>query len=133
MDAFTLAMFEAALWSETEDNGTPLDEHHGISDFAKPVREALELEAQKFQRDNAKDIERGLKKSRVATLRDPDPYVAAGHDFWLTRNGHGAGFWDGDWTEPAATRLTKASKRYRPVALYVHRGKIWASGYEGRR
>lgn len=19
------------------------------------------------------------------------------HDFWLTRNGHGAGFWDGDW------------------------------------
>lgn len=20
-----------------------------------------------------------------------------GHDFWLTRNGHGAGFWDGDW------------------------------------
>ena len=21
----------------------------------------------------------------------------AGHDFWLTRNGHGAGFWDGDW------------------------------------
>lgn len=20
----------------------------------------------------------------------------AGHDFWLTRNGHGAGFWDGD-------------------------------------
>ena len=21
------------------------------------------------------------------------------HDFWLTRNGHGAGFWDGDWPE----------------------------------
>ena len=21
----------------------------------------------------------------------------AAHDFWLTRNGHGAGFWDGDW------------------------------------
>ena len=20
-----------------------------------------------------------------------------GHDFWLTRNGHGAGFWDGEW------------------------------------
>jgi hypothetical protein len=20
-----------------------------------------------------------------------------GHDFWLTRNHHGAGFWDGDW------------------------------------
>jgi|TARA_R110000744_G_scaffold366338_1_gene475354 hypothetical protein len=22
-----------------------------------------------------------------------------GHDFWLTRNGHGAGFWDGDWND----------------------------------
>jgi len=21
-------------------------------------------------------------------------YAAAGHDFWLTRNGHGVGFWD---------------------------------------
>jgi len=21
----------------------------------------------------------------------------AGRDFWLTRNGHGCGFWDGDW------------------------------------
>ena len=26
----------------------------------------------------------------------------AGHDFWLTRNGHGAGFWDGDWIAPVA-------------------------------
>lgn len=23
----------------------------------------------------------------------------AGHDLWLTRNGHGAGFWDGDWRD----------------------------------
>lgn len=23
----------------------------------------------------------------------------AGHDFWLTRNQHGAGFWDGDWPD----------------------------------
>ena len=22
-----------------------------------------------------------------------------GHDFWLTRNGHGAGFWDGGWND----------------------------------
>jgi hypothetical protein len=24
-------------------------------------------------------------------------FAQLGHDFWLTRNGHGAGFWDGDW------------------------------------
>jgi len=33
----------------------------------------------------------------------------AGHDFWLTRNGHGAGFWDGDWPE-TGDALTEASK-----------------------
>jgi hypothetical protein len=43
----------------------------------------------------------------------------AGHDFWLTRCGHGAGFWDGDWPEPAATILTDASKAFGNVDLYV--------------
>lgn len=43
----------------------------------------------------------------------------AGHDFWLTRSGHGAGFWDGDWPEPAASTLDKASKEFGNVDLYV--------------
>jgi hypothetical protein len=33
----------------------------------------------------------------------------AGHDFWLTRNGHGAGFWDRDLGE-VGDKLTKMSK-----------------------
>jgi len=43
----------------------------------------------------------------------------AGHDFWLTRAGHGAGFWDGDWSEPAATKLTDACKAYSDQSPYV--------------
>ena len=43
----------------------------------------------------------------------------AGHDFWLTRCGHGAGFWDGDWPEPAATLLTNACKAIGNVDLYI--------------
>ena len=35
---------------------------------------------------------------------------AMGHDLWLTRNGHGAGFWDGDWAEPYASIMTDAAK-----------------------
>ena len=32
-----------------------------------------------------------------------------GHDFWLTRNGHGAGFWDGDYGDygDAITQVVK--------------------------
>jgi hypothetical protein len=36
-------------------------------------------------------------------------------DFWLTRVGAGAGFWDGDYPEPQATLLTNASKRFGHV------------------
>ena len=34
-----------------------------------------------------------------------------GHDFWLTRNGHGAGFWDRGLGE-IGDRLTKAAEVY---------------------
>ena len=43
----------------------------------------------------------------------------AGHDFWLTRQGHGAGFWDGDWPEPAAAALTQESHRFGAFELYL--------------
>jgi len=52
----------------------------------------------------------------------------AGHDFWLTRNGHGAGFWDGDWQEPAGAELSKASKAFGEINLYVSDdGKLYLS------
>jgi hypothetical protein len=45
-----------------------------------------------------------------------------GHDFWLTRNGHGAGFWDrfSDGEGEAYGRaLTEAAKPYGSTNLYV--------------
>ena len=35
--------------------------------------------------------------SRICCYLSDDEVERAAHDFWLTRNGHGAGFWDGDW------------------------------------
>jgi hypothetical protein len=122
LDTFTLAMLEAALWSSNDESdeggGEPLDKNYGIEDIATPSLNALAAEAEEFQRDMSDEI--------------GDQEEQAGHDFWLTRNGHGAGFWDGDWPEPAATKLTKESKAYGNIDLYVgDDGKIYASGYEG--
>ena len=51
----------------------------------------------------------------------------AGHDFWLTRNEHGAGFWDGDWPEPYADILTKGAHCYRKFETYLgDNGLIYA-------
>jgi hypothetical protein len=39
----------------------------------------------------------------------------AGHDFWLSRNGHGAGFWDGDWEHGRVLR--DAAKTFGTVDI----------------
>lgn len=43
----------------------------------------------------------------------------AGHDFALTRNGHGAGFWDGDLPRELGARLTSASKAAGECSPYL--------------
>jgi hypothetical protein len=56
-----------------------------------------------------------------------DDPSTAGHDFWLTRNGHGAGFWDGDWPDDIGDKLTSESKPYGSAYLYLgDDGKIYS-------
>lgn len=112
---FTEAYIEAALWSSTADNGDPLD--NGNYSLAAETRTAMEREAGEFYDAHAETIE------NADCSRGSGEYsqaAQAGHDFWLTRCGHGAGFWDGDWTEPAATILDNASKAAGNRDLYVN-------------
>ena len=46
-----------------------------------------------------------------------DQLEQAGHDFWLTRNGHGTGFWDRKdfYKDNLARRLTDWSERFGQV------------------
>ena len=45
----------------------------------------------------------------------------AGHDFWLTRNGHGPGFWDRPeiYGEEKAQELSALAETFGVVDLYV--------------
>ena len=104
MDVFTTAYLTCALWAET-DNGEPLDRIYSTADIAPRAMAAAVLDCEKFQREHWDLIDINL--------------AHAGHDFWLTRNGHGAGFWDGAWNEPAATTLTNASNAAGNLDLYV--------------
>jgi hypothetical protein len=133
LDDFTRAFFECALWSSTDnsrdDGGDPLDDNYSIDDIAPVCLAALVAECARFQAENAKRLT--ACDGRVTRVSDSSHAAMAGHDFWLNRCGHGAGFWDGDWPEPYATQLSDASKVYGNVDLYVGDDKqIWASGYE---
>lgn len=130
MDEFTRGFFETALWSSTDNSddsgGDPLDKNYSIDDFDPNCMQALTAECARFQEENQDAIETG-----GTNVKSGDDYWRAGYDFWLTRCGHGAGFWDGDWPEPQATQLTEASEKFGNVDLYVgDDGKIYAGGYE---
>lgn len=123
-DEFVSAFFEALLWSESDDDGNALDRNYTDADFASESQEPLEREARAFYRFWYNEIHAELGQTAAH----------AGHDFALTRNGHGAGFmagfWAGDWPMNGDL-LTQGSKDYPEVHLYVgDDGLIWASGYE---
>ena len=111
MDAFTRAYVEAALWSSTDDDGTPLDRNYSVKDILGATLTQMKRDCASFQRENRHDLAEGTASQ-------------GGHDFWLTRNREGAGYWDGDWPEPAASDLTKSAHHYGPFDLYVYRGKV---------
>lgn len=121
LDTFTRAYLEAALWSSTDADGEPMDRDHDLSDLApETLAHAIE-DCRSFQETFGYLYAEGSPRSCYS------PDEQAGHDFWLTRNHHGAGFWDGDWPEPAATILTDAAHSYREMNLYVgDDGRVYA-------
>jgi len=115
---FSSGFFEALLWSSTGDDENPLDANYEVGDIDKLARDALERECAAFARRWSTEIQNGMG------------YDRAGHDFALTRNRHGAGFWDGDWPVDGDV-LTAGSQDYPSLDLYVgDDGKLYVSGYE---
>lgn len=117
-DPFFAAYVECALWSSmdqsTESGGEPLDENYGPDDIADETLREMWADCRDFRMGAAAPDLVGIDPSQ------------AGHDFWLTRNRHGAGFWDRGLGE-RGDRLTKEAHAYGGVDLYVgDDGKIYA-------
>jgi hypothetical protein len=112
MDRMVDAYLTAALWSSTDDDDEPLDKNYGISDIApEAVRQARA------------DVKRFIERAGVL-IADISP-DSVGHDFWLTRNYHGAGFWDRGYG-PKGDELTKISHGFGEKDAYVgDDGKVY--------
>lgn len=113
-DEFIGAYLEAALWSSTNEEGEPLDENYSTGDFAPETESRLVNDARTFFQMNRSSIE----ADDSSDIRRHGRYALAGHDFWLTQNGHGSGFWDGGWPQ-FGDLLTKSAKSFGQVDLYV--------------
>jgi hypothetical protein len=113
LDAFTQGYIACMLWSTTdqsdEHGGEPLDLNYNTDDLAPEALEAIVKDCASFQETQAKDLSEYYHHFNASS---------AGHNFWLTRVGHGAGFWDRGLGE-LGERLTKASKAYGNIDPYV--------------
>lgn len=101
LDAFTQAYIEAMFWTsnapsisteewqaaefEPFEGSIPGDV--GFSDLAPEALTEIIADCTAFQSANEELLESAYANGRYG----PDQ---AGVDYWLTRNGHGAGFWD---------------------------------------
>lgn len=116
MDEFTKSYIETALWSSCDANDEPLDHHYEIEDISESCLAQMIADCKAFQQNNAQWL---TFQNLMVSEHSGSALVRGGHDFWLTRNGHGAGFWDGDWSIEAGIALTEASKSFGNVELYV--------------
>jgi len=100
-DPFLRGYVTAALWTTDPSPGS--GEYHATPDMLARIPEDWEKEAvadcDDFQQANEEDLANAGDDERN------------GVDFWLTRNGHGAGFWDRGYGD-AGKRLSKAAKVY---------------------
>ena len=116
LNEFILGYITCALWSSTGDDEQHLDEKYDSDDLAPETRKAMEADCEKFIAENETAL--SDYEEIIGTHPEYTESEKAGHDFWLTRNGHGAGFWDRGIGETGDT-LTEASTGFGEVDLYV--------------
>lgn len=102
---FENGYIEAILFTNNLENG------HDVSSFSAAALNSIKHDCMKFET---------AWQSTIAGRE-----YQAGQDFWFTRNGEGAGFWDGDWGEDEGQLLTKAAKKFKEVGVSVENGIIY--------
>tara|TARA_R110000824_G_scaffold17906_6_gene71733 strand:- start:122 stop:517 length:396 start_codon:yes stop_codon:yes gene_type:complete len=108
IETFTTAYIDAMLWSSTDETGEPLDSNYDSDDIDPETMLRIQADCASFCYAN--EVWLGNKMEQ------------GGHDFWLTRCGHGVGFWDKIDVYPhkgSNDMLTKAAEGFGNIDPYV--------------
>lgn len=114
LDEFTRAYIEAAFFTGAANDADDTrfnDGEYGIADLAPPALQKMIDDCMAFQVFGAYMLVEAYEHEGYTKEQ-------AGHDFWLTRNHHGAGFWDRELGK-IGDRLTKAAHKFSEAYLYV--------------
>ena len=111
----------AGLELETDDDGNDLIKNYDLSDIPQSEINKARQDVQRFVRMAGK----GNLLDTFIKAFENDNYGGwesrFGYDFWLTRNGHGTGFWDRDELddENVGERLATMTELFGPCNLYI--------------
>lgn len=121
LDSFTQGYIAALFWTEEERLAEEGCENAGPGDMLPDFLKKCVADCARFQTENADDLEAATERGRDAEC--------CGHDFWLTRNGHGVGFWDRPELEAGdlGESLSEAARRFGTVDVGTDgNGKVCA-------
>lgn len=124
LEKATRAYLHCALWSSNNDDsriqaGAPenMDDEFDIEDIAESVRDEAKKDVETML------VHAATQFAKTPEARDIWDAEQLGHDFWLTRNRHGAGFWDrvssGHPAYDFGQEMTNYAKLCGTVDLYV--------------
>lgn len=120
--SFHQAFVRALLWTGMDDHETPLDANYDASDIHPNTLAGLKADGDQFIDQHQADL--------LALARNGYGFERAGHDYLLSRNGHGAGFFDRGLGE-VGDKLQDAARDAGQTDAYVgDDGKIHVSGLE---
>lgn len=134
----------AALWSSTDEDGAPMDRAFSAEqcenvesaheDCGSFLTETLAVERVNEAGYVPGPMERYIDE--IGATFDATPWEQAGHDFWLTREGHGTGYWDRAPMDPQTHRanlfakaceaLSDAARAYGEATPYTTDDGGWA-------
>ena len=118
LDEFMTHYIACMLWAEMDqsdaDGGEPFDRNYDESNIDEKAMEQIKEDCGEFLDAHGHWITDETCLRAGVTMSDGESYSAmalAGHDFWLTRAGHGVGFWESDrWTDNAGQALSDAAR-----------------------
>lgn len=128
-DYFVQAYLTAALWTEEEQLLNQWREFHARNDLSDPEEGPSEpyIEQELIAPKTLKQAQEDCAafKELAGDLLNGIDEEQAGHDFWLTRNRHGAGFWDRDLGE-VGEKLSEIAKSFgERAAIFGNDGYIY--------
>ena len=117
LDQFIKGYIACMLWSTNDDNEDPLDANYSKDDIAEEAMKKIVKDCRDFYEHNQAEL---IIYCMEVTEGDGNHWGTAGHDFWVTRAGHGCGYWDRDGVnENTATLLTDAARAVGDPEPYV--------------